>query len=83
MGFDWESILGTTGTGLDDACDAAVSAVMYPDKPAAEARRPFPVGERTTTRTARTLDGGLTRTDPRDRDLWRRHDGAATGHGRP
>ena len=42
MGFDWESVLGTSGTGLDDA---AVSAVMYPDRPEAEVLRSFPVGE--------------------------------------
>jgi hypothetical protein len=45
MGFDWESILGTSGTGLDDAYDAAVSAVMYPDEPTVEVRRSCPVGE--------------------------------------
>ncbi|MBE8515994.1 hypothetical protein ILP97_00365 [Amycolatopsis sp. H6(2020)] len=45
MGFDWESILGTSGTGLDDAYDAAVSAVMYPDEPTVEVRRSFPVEE--------------------------------------
>ncbi|SFW88335.1 hypothetical protein [Amycolatopsis australiensis] len=45
MGFDWESIVGASGAGLDDAYDAAVSAVMYPDEPAAEVRRSFPAGE--------------------------------------
>lgn len=45
MGFDWESILGTREAGLDDAYDAAVSAVMYPDRPTAEVRRSLPVGE--------------------------------------
>jgi len=44
MGFDWESVLGASGTGLDDAYDAAVSAVVYPDRPEAEARRSLPVG---------------------------------------
>jgi hypothetical protein len=45
VGFDWESILGTSGSGLDDAYDAAVSAVMYPDEPTVEVCRSFPVGE--------------------------------------
>ncbi|MBE8519431.1 hypothetical protein ILP97_18280 [Amycolatopsis sp. H6(2020)] len=45
MGFDWESILDTSGTELDDAYDAAVSAVMYPDAPQAEVPGSFPVGE--------------------------------------
>jgi hypothetical protein len=45
MGFDWESILGTSGTGLDDAYDAAVSAVMYPDRSETEVLRSFPIGE--------------------------------------
>jgi len=45
MGFDWESILCTSETGLDDAYDAAVSAVMYPDRPEPEVLRSFPVGE--------------------------------------
>ncbi|WP_167441702.1 hypothetical protein [Amycolatopsis vastitatis] len=45
MGFDWESIVGASGTGLDDAYDAAVSAAMYPDEPTAEVRRSFPGGE--------------------------------------
>lgn len=29
MGFDWESILGTSGAGLADAYDQAVSTVVY------------------------------------------------------
>ena len=41
MGFDWESILGASGTGLDDAYDAAVSAVMYPDQSRPEALESF------------------------------------------
>jgi hypothetical protein len=45
MGFDWESILGTSGAELDDAYDAAVSAVMYPDAPQAEVPGSFPVCE--------------------------------------
>jgi hypothetical protein len=45
MGFDWESVLGTSGIGLDDAYDAAVSTVMYPDPPETEVLRSFPIGE--------------------------------------
>lgn len=45
MGIDWEGILGTSGAGLGDAYDAAVSTVMYPDQPEAEVVRSFPVGE--------------------------------------
>jgi hypothetical protein len=45
MGLDWESILGASGTGLDDAYDAAVSAVMYPDGPQPEVPGLFPVEE--------------------------------------
>jgi hypothetical protein len=45
MGFDWESILDTRGTGLDDAYDAAVSAVMYPDRPQPEALESFSAAE--------------------------------------
>ena len=29
MGFDWESVLDTSGTGLVDAYDNAVSTVVY------------------------------------------------------
>ncbi|WP_410675497.1 hypothetical protein [Amycolatopsis sp. cmx-4-68] len=45
MGFDWESILDASGTGLDDAYDAAVSAVMYPDGPQPEAPGAFSAAE--------------------------------------
>jgi hypothetical protein len=45
MGFDWESVLGTSGSGLDDAYDAAVSAVMYQNHPQTDVLRSFPVGE--------------------------------------
>jgi hypothetical protein len=45
MGFDWESILDASGTGLDDAYDAAVSAVMYPVRPQPETLGSFPAGE--------------------------------------
>lgn len=45
MGFDWESILGTSGTGLDDAYYVAVSAVMCPDRSETEVLRSFPIGE--------------------------------------
>ncbi|MGW2303849.1 hypothetical protein [Streptomyces sp. NPDC001809] len=44
MGTDWENILGASGSGLDDAYDSAVSAVIYSDDPG-EDRRPLPVGE--------------------------------------
>ncbi|QWF85603.1 hypothetical protein [Amycolatopsis sp. CA-230715] len=43
MGFDWEGMLGTSGVGLDDAYDAAVSEVMYPEPTEAEVPRMFPV----------------------------------------
>ena len=45
MGFDWESVLGASSAGLDDAYDAAVSAVMYPDAPTVEVCLSFPVEE--------------------------------------
>ena len=45
MGVDWESILDASETGLDDAYDAAVSAVMYPDGPQAVVSGSRPVGE--------------------------------------
>ncbi|MEU3624816.1 hypothetical protein [Amycolatopsis coloradensis] len=44
MGFDWESVLGTSGADLEQAYDAAVSAVMYPDPIEAESALPLPVG---------------------------------------
>ncbi|MER5776458.1 hypothetical protein ABT144_19590 [Streptomyces sp. NPDC002039] len=44
MGFDWENILGTSGNGLDDAYDSAVSAVIYGEDQGDD-RRPLPVGE--------------------------------------
>ncbi|WP_412075397.1 hypothetical protein ACLF6K_05615 [Streptomyces xanthophaeus] len=44
MGFDWENMLGTSGTGLGDAYDSAVSAVIYSEDPGVD-RRPLPVGE--------------------------------------
>jgi hypothetical protein len=45
MGIDWENILDTGGTGLDDAYDAAVSAIMYPDRSRPEAPGSFAVVE--------------------------------------
>ncbi|MCJ0875207.1 hypothetical protein [Streptomyces sp. AP-93] len=44
MATDWESILGASGIGLNDAYDSAVSAVIYSEDPGDD-RRPFPVGE--------------------------------------
>ncbi|MFK0179710.1 hypothetical protein ACIQVR_27490 [Streptomyces xanthochromogenes] len=44
MGFDWENMLGTSGNGLSDTYDSAVSAVIYSEDPEVD-RRPLPVGE--------------------------------------
>ncbi|MFK0244615.1 hypothetical protein ACIQUM_07945 [Amycolatopsis azurea] len=44
MGFDWEGVLGTSGAGLDDAYDAAVSAAIYPGPRVSEAARLLSVG---------------------------------------
>ncbi|MFK0244613.1 hypothetical protein ACIQUM_07935 [Amycolatopsis azurea] len=44
MGFDWESVLGTSGAGLDQAYDAAVSAVIYANQPEVLPGSPLPVG---------------------------------------
>lgn len=44
MGIDWENVLGTSGNGLNDAYDSAVSAVIYNESPGDD-RRPLPVGE--------------------------------------
>lgn len=51
MGFDWESIPDRSGTGLDDAYDAAVSAVMYPDRPQPQAPDPSQSRKRPTSQT--------------------------------
>lgn len=44
MGIDWENMLGTSGNGLNDAYDSAVSTVIYSEYPG-DTRRPLPVGE--------------------------------------
>ncbi|MER6520114.1 hypothetical protein ABT246_25070 [Streptomyces sp. NPDC001553] len=44
MGIDWENMLGTSGDGLNDAYDSAVSAVIYGED-SGDSRRPLPVGE--------------------------------------
>lgn len=45
MGFDWESILGTSGAGLASAYDQAVSTVVYDqDQNAGEPSPPFDEG---------------------------------------
>ncbi|WP_171059896.1 hypothetical protein [Streptomyces montanus] len=44
MGIDWENMLGTSGNGLNDAYDRAVSAVIYSEDPGDD-RRLLPVGE--------------------------------------
>ncbi|MFI9629335.1 hypothetical protein [Streptomyces sp. NPDC052042] len=36
MGYDWETILGTSGAGIEGAYDAAVSAVIYNQDPGDE-----------------------------------------------
>lgn len=41
MGMDWENILGTTGTGLAEAYDHAVSEIIYVDHPDEEPQLPF------------------------------------------
>ncbi|WP_174250377.1 MULTISPECIES: hypothetical protein [Streptomyces] len=44
MGFDWENILGTSGNGLDEAYDRAVSSVVYGET-SEDDHPPLPVGE--------------------------------------
>ncbi|MGW3971011.1 hypothetical protein ACWEFD_17140 [Streptomyces ardesiacus] len=44
MGIDWESMLGTSGSGLNDAYDSVVSAVIYSEDLGYD-RRSIPVGE--------------------------------------
>ncbi|MGW0536261.1 hypothetical protein [Streptomyces sp. NPDC003032] len=44
MGIDWENLLGTSGNGLNDAYDRAVSSVIYGETLGGE-RQPLPVGE--------------------------------------
>ncbi|MFD8609539.1 hypothetical protein [Streptomyces sp. NPDC059631] len=44
MGIDWENMLGTSGNGLNDAYDSAVSAVIYSDEPEDDGRS-LPIGE--------------------------------------
>ncbi|MBL1115319.1 hypothetical protein JK364_23395 [Streptomyces sp. 110] len=44
MGIDWENMLGTSGNGLNDAYDSAVSAVIYSEDPG-DGHRPLPVDE--------------------------------------
>ncbi|MDX3022913.1 hypothetical protein [Streptomyces acidiscabies] len=44
MGIDWENMLGTSGNGLNDAYDSAVSVVIYSEDPGRD-RRPLLVGE--------------------------------------
>ncbi|MFD7668112.1 hypothetical protein [Streptomyces sp. NPDC059788] len=44
MGTDWENILGSSGNGLNDAYDNAVSAVIYSED-SGDDRRSLSVGE--------------------------------------
>ncbi|MCM2392710.1 hypothetical protein [Streptomyces albipurpureus] len=44
MGIDWENMLGTSGNGLNDAYDSAVSAVIYSEDQTGS-RRLLPVGD--------------------------------------
>lgn len=44
MGIDWENMLGTSGNGLNDAYDRAVSSVIYSESLGGD-HRPLPVGE--------------------------------------
>ncbi|MFJ6760009.1 MULTISPECIES: hypothetical protein [unclassified Streptomyces] len=44
MGIDWENILGTSGNGLDEAYDRAVSSALYGETQEDD-RQPLPVGE--------------------------------------
>ncbi|MFE6938404.1 hypothetical protein [Streptomyces chartreusis] len=44
MGIDWEHMLGTSGNGLNDAYDSAVSSVIYSEGPGDDRRR-LAVGE--------------------------------------
>ncbi|MFD9867472.1 hypothetical protein ACFXI8_23615 [Streptomyces niveus] len=44
MGIDWETILGTSGNGLNDVYDSAVSAVIYSKDPGDDPPS-LPVGE--------------------------------------
>lgn len=44
MGIDWENMLGTSGNGLDEAYDRAVSSVVYGEI-SEDDHRPLPVGE--------------------------------------
>ncbi|MFD4574226.1 hypothetical protein ACFWNK_19690 [Streptomyces sp. NPDC058417] len=44
MGIDWEHLLGTSGNGLNDAYDNAVSAVIYSEDQGGS-RPPLPVGD--------------------------------------
>ncbi|MEU9029006.1 hypothetical protein AB0D46_16080 [Streptomyces sp. NPDC048383] len=46
MGIDWENILGTSGNGLNEAYDTAVSAVIYGEPPEDD-HQPLLVGEET------------------------------------
>ncbi|MFD7537488.1 MULTISPECIES: hypothetical protein [unclassified Streptomyces] len=44
MGIDWENLLDTGGTGLNDAYDSTVSAVIYSEDPGGNCQS-LPVGE--------------------------------------
>ncbi|GAA3257392.1 hypothetical protein ACFXB4_22080 [Streptomyces lavendulae] len=44
MGIDWENILGTSGNGLAEAYDRAVSSVVHGEI-SEDDHRPLPVGE--------------------------------------
>ncbi|WP_219667081.1 hypothetical protein [Streptomyces bambusae] len=44
MGIDWETMLGTSGNGLDEAYDRAVSSVVHGEI-SEDDHRPLPVGE--------------------------------------
>ncbi|MEV0412436.1 hypothetical protein AB0I68_16930 [Streptomyces sp. NPDC050448] len=44
MGIDWENILDTSGNGLDEAYDKAVSSAIYSETLEGD-HRPLPVGE--------------------------------------
>ncbi|MFJ8212592.1 hypothetical protein [Streptomyces sp. NPDC096033] len=45
MGIDWETILGTSGNGLDEAYDRAVSSVVHGQISEDDDYRPLPIGE--------------------------------------
>ncbi|WP_406514403.1 hypothetical protein OG851_40640 (plasmid) [Streptomyces sp. NBC_00161] len=44
MGIDWENMLGTSGNGLNEAYDRAVSSVVYGET-LGDDHQPLPVGE--------------------------------------